>query len=427
MCNDIVKKYMNELKNRFQPRIQKSPFRRGGGILPKWMPSVRGRSSFLILLIIIFISPNQTNAQISDNLRFGGYIQLSPVYLTADIPAPFPDSFWEYRLQNRLQLSWFATDNLTFNAETRLRVFAGDLVKEIPGYASVIDQDDGYMNLSWMMVEDENFLIHLIPDRLFAEWAQNDWNIRIGRQRINWGINMVTNPNDLFNIYSIYDFDYPERPGSDAIRVQRFMGFASKMEVALSPAKDIENMVAAGLYQFNQRGYDIQLISGYYRNRFAIGGGWAGSISETGFKGELMFFRDIEESNSDRNSNFIAAISADHMFDNSLFLITEILYNQQGGLDTFDIFGASLSVDNPSISGYQLTTQLAYPVNPLLDVSLAGIWYPDEQAIFLSPSFTYSVLPDLDFRALTQQFFGADDSIFANAGSIYSFSLTWNF
>lgn len=410
---------MNQLQTRLQPKIQKSPFRRGGGF--------RGRSFFLILLVIIFFSPNPTKAQFTDNLRFGGYIQLSSVYLTADLPAPFPDSFWEYRIQNRLQLSWFATENLTINAEIRLRVFAGDLVKEIPGYASVIDQDDGYMNLSWMMVEDENVLIHLIPDRLFAEWAQNDWNIRIGRQRINWGINMVTNPNDLFNIYSIYDFDYPERPGSDALRIQKFLGFASKVEFAVSPAKQIENMVAAGLYQFNRSGYDVQLISGYYRNRWALGGGWAGSISDTGFKGELMFFQDREEVSGNKNRNVIVAVSVDHMFANSLFMITELLYNQKGGLDSFDMFGSSLSVDNPSISGYQLTTQLAYPVNPLLDVSLAGIWYPDERAVFISPAITYSILPDLDMRALAQLFRGEDDSVFANAGSIYSFSLTWNF
>ena len=95
---------------------------------------------------------------------------------------------------------------------------------------------------------------------------------------MNWGVNLISNPNDLFNQYSFYDFDYPERPGSDAVRVQRFLGFNSRMEVAVRPASDLEQSVAAFLYAFGARGYDIQLMGGYYRERFVAGAGFAGDF-----------------------------------------------------------------------------------------------------------------------------------------------------
>lgn len=376
--------------------------------------------------ILLFAFPINPQAQ---DVRFGGYLQGLPLWITTEAPAPFPNQdYWEYRIQNRLNLSWYTTDALSFTAQARVRLFAGDLVSDIPGYASTIAHDDGMANLSWMIMENENALLHFMPDRLYAEWSTAEWNIRLGRQRVNWGINMMTNPNDLFNIYSFYEFDYPERPGADAIRLQHFVDWASRFEIAVAPARDIRESVAAALYAFNHNGYDIQFLAGYYQNRAAVGGGWAGSIHETGFKGELMFFQDIDKNSAGkRGNNIVTAVSVDHMFENSLFLIIEGLYNSTGGQSSIDIQGASLSADNPSLSRYQLSTQLSYPFNPLLDGALAVIWYPDEKGYFISPSLSYNVTQNTDIRLLAQHFTGAEDSIFSNRITLAAFSVRWNF
>lgn len=44
----------------------------------------------------------------------------------------------------------FLARDLTLHGEMRTRVFAGDTVRAIPGYAAGIDRDDGWVNLSWM-------------------------------------------------------------------------------------------------------------------------------------------------------------------------------------------------------------------------------------------------------------------------------------
>jgi hypothetical protein len=174
-----------------------------------------------------------------DELRISGYLQGMPLWITADLPEPVSDdSFCEYRLQNRINLQWYITSDWTFNWEMRTRFFAGDLVRQIPFYADGIDMDDGFFNMSWMIINRDDWLLHYIPDRLYLDWSTSDWSVRLGRQRINWGINTITNPNDLFNIYSFYDFDYPERPGTDAIRVQRYTGAFSRWELAIRPGRN---------------------------------------------------------------------------------------------------------------------------------------------------------------------------------------------
>ena len=378
--------------------------------------------SLMAILLATAGLPSLSIAQNWDDWRVSGYVQGNPVRISAELPEPIGEETWmEYRLQNRLNVRWDATSDLTFHWQMRTRMFAGDLVRDIPGYAAAIDQDDGLVDLSWLIIDQDDWFLHYIPDRLYTEWDTADWNIRLGRQRVNWGVNMITNPNDIFNIYSFYDFDYPERPGSDAVRLQRHLGFGSRLELAVSPARDLERSVAAALYSFNTRGYDIQLISGYYRERFTAGAGWAGDFRGAGIKGETMFYADQDE------TNFIASASVDYMFENRLFLVTELLYNAEGGREDFQLMAEELTPDNPSFSNYQFTAQATYPIHPLVDGTLATIYYPDEEAVFASPSVNWSVITDLDFQVLGQFFTGSDDSAFANAGNLITAQLKYSF
>lgn len=369
-------------------------------------------------------------AQTPESLQLSGNVQVLPIWIHTDVPPPVNrDSFLEYRLQNRLNLQWDPTPDLTFHWQMRTRMFAGDLVEHIPQYAELIDQDNGLVNLSWMPVRTNHVLLHYLPDRLYTEWRNSDWTVRLGRQRINWGINTVTNPNDLFNIYSFYDFDYPERPGSDAIRIQRYVGVDSRWELAASPARSFEQSTIALLYGFNRSGYDIQLISGYYRERIVFGGGWAGYIGQSGFKGEVMLFtpQTGDRPEARNTTDLVFGLSIDHMFPSSLYLIVEGLYNRAGGQESFILQSAAFTANNPSLSRFQITTQASYTFSPIFNGSLAVIWYPDEKGFFLSPSITQSLHQDIDLTILAQIFTGDSNSPLSGAGQVLAGSLTWNF
>jgi len=125
-------------------------------------------------------------------------------------------------VHNRLNFRWYISDQFTFRAELRTRIFYGDLVKASPDFAGLVDNvNNDYFDLSLVLLDENAAVIHSMLDRLSLQWVKGDWEVTAGRQRINWGISSVWNPNDIFNAFSFTDFDYEERPGSDAVRTGR--------------------------------------------------------------------------------------------------------------------------------------------------------------------------------------------------------------
>jgi len=393
---------------------------------------MRGNLRFFLLLLLLLWGGS--SAQAGQDIDLSGYLQGSLLqYRTPASSASSRNEQYEYRLQNRLNLRWDVAAGFSLHGGLRTRLFAGDLVRTAPQYVKELRRDSGLFNLSATLVDQDNLLLVTSADRLFAEWDRNDWLIRAGRQRVNWGINMITNPNDIFNIYSIYAIDYPERPGSDALRIQRFTGFGSRVELAISPGRQRRETVAAALYGFNFKGYDVQIISGYYRDRLAVGGGWAGNLNGAGFKGEAMLFHDLtkQKDNFRHNINTIIAVSLDYMFENGLFVVTELLYNKDGGNRDNELprqpFPSGLAADNPSLTRYQGALQLSVLIHPLVNSSLTSVYFFQEKALFVSPALIWSVRQNLDLTVSAQLFNGGSNTLLEQAADLYMASLKYNF
>jgi hypothetical protein len=383
-----------------------------------------------LLMSLSLLLPGASFVQAAQGIDLGGYLQGSLLQFRAtDTSVDNRKEQHEYRLHNRLNLRWDISGGFSLHGGLRTRLFSGDLLRSSPEYANGLRRDPGLVDLSATLVNQDNLLIHTSVDRLFLEWDRNDWLIRAGRQRVNWGINMITNPNDIFNIYSIYAIDYPERPGSDAIRIQRFTGVGSRVELAVSPGQQRRQTVAAVLYGFNFNGYDIQYMGGYYRDKLAVGGGWAGNLLSAGLKGETMLFHDLnrKEADGQPNTNVIVAVSLDYMFENGLLVITELLYNKNGGKRNYQLFGTGISADNPSFTRYQAATQISYLLHPLVNSSLTGIYFLREEALFLSPSISWSVSNNLDLSFLGQFFYGGSNTPLEYATDLYMVTLKYNF
>ena len=95
----------------------------------------------------------------------------------------------------------------------------------------MIGSDQGFVDLSWNILNEQSFFLNTTIDRLWVDLNYGKFQARIGRQRINWGQTLVWNPNDIFNAYSFFDFDYIERPGSDAVRLQYYPGSSSALKL----------------------------------------------------------------------------------------------------------------------------------------------------------------------------------------------------
>ncbi len=382
----------------------------------------------IILLLFLWLAGQSVRAgdPLTDNLSLRGYIKAMP---GLNLDKDFSDPGFHNVLHNRLNFRWDISENVDLRIEGRNRLMYSKMFAEIPDVEDILGQDDGLADMSWVWFSDDRLIGLSEIDRLYLSWRADNWRIRIGRQRINWGINLVSNPNDLFNTYSFFDFDYVERPGSDALRIQHYLGGLSSIELAVNPARNTRDMVAAAKFAHNLHGYDIQVITGYFRDRFAAGGGWAGHIGAAGFKGEATWFYDLEERAVSKRSNLVAATGIDYMFVNGTFVVAEFLYNGGYGRQEEGIFMITqpLQPDNIMFSEFAVTLSADREFSPIFSSGLALMALPDIDAAFVMPRFNYSVMTNVDFQFIAQIFLGGENTLFEQAGSSWFVSLQYSF
>ena len=315
-------------------------------------------------------------------------------------------------IHNRVNTAWYPSDHWSVFVEVRTRLISGGFVKSFPNYDKLIDTNNDYLDLSGSWMLGNSSVLNVMADRAYVQWAKDTWEVKLGRQRINWGINLVWNPNDWFNAYSYFDFDYEERPGSDAIRISRYTGVASSVEVAAKMADEVDNFVGAGLWKINKSGYDVQFLAGLAQGDLALGTGWAGNLGLAGFKGEFTYFHKAVETvyNLGYDDMVLWSISVDYSFPSSLYLNGSVLFNSGGSYDPASFF--FLQSLRPgtvrTLSPYKWSSfvQTSYQFSPLLFGGLAFIGYPGGDAFFVNPSLTVSVRENLDLDLIGQLFYG---------------------
>ena len=314
---------------------------------------------------------------------------------------------WTTLLHNRLNFKYIPTEKLTVRLEFRNRLFYGDNVKNIFGFSKFISQDHGITDLSWNIIDNKDILFNTTIDRALINYAKGDWDITLGRQRVNWGMNLIWNPNDIFNTYNFLDFDYEERPGSDALRVQYYIGDFSKIEVAAKKGKSLDDKIVAAMYKFNKESYDIQLITGVYLNDWVIGAGWAGNLKNAGFKGEVSYFIPYETYFNSENV-LSAAISVDYGFKKGLYINSSVLYNSSADEASGNIgylIYTDLNPKNLMPYKYSGFLQLAKEFTPIFRGAVSTIYSPTNHSVIIMPTFDYSLANNWELNFTGQSFF----------------------
>ncbi len=331
---------------------------------------------------------------------------------------------------NRLDVKWYPASSLRFRAGIRTNFNFGPMMAEYyPDYANLLLKDYGYMDMTFKIAQDSSYLFYTTLDRLNIKWTQGKFELTAGRQRINWGINMVWNPNDIFNTYNYFDFDYVERPGSDAVLIQYFTGDFSSLQLA-AKLDNNKKLTMAAMYKFNVLNYDFQLLGGIMDDDVVAGAGWAGQIGGAGFTGEASYFRD-RKNFSDTTGQFIASASVNYTFANSLFVNTSFLYNSTGttgpaGMGAFLLLG-NMSPKTLTLAKFDIFAQISYPVTPLIKADLSGIANPNDGSLFAGPSVDFNLTDNLELLLMGQLFFGKKNTEFGHYGQMYYLRLKWSF
>ena len=373
-----------------------------------------------ILSFLFFLATVQLHAQI----KADGYVSLMPSWYYVD---QMDQGMWDNVLHNRINMSYDFSNSLIGVLQVRNRIISGQTLKEIPGYQALIERDKGFFDMSFNPLSGDNYVFNTTIDRLWLDWYAGDFQVRAGRQRINWGQAMVWNPNDLFNAYSFFDFDYPERPGIDGIRLQLYTGMASRAEAVIKMDRSNRKTMAM-MYRFNAGRYDWQLLGGRLNDEdWTAGLGWTGHIGDAGFYGEGTFLiPDARE----KNEALIASVGGNYTFKNALQIRGEALYssNLPKNLNTFTTFlTGEASVRNLSVARYSCFASVQYPFTPLFSGTLSAMVFPGNRAWYLGPSWEYSLDSNL-YLSMFLDFFRNNPSD-ANATTDFqgALRLKWHF
>jgi hypothetical protein len=313
----------------------------------------------------------------------------------------FGNAYATNLLHNRVNLKWLPSEKINGRLEIRNRFYFGDAVRMDTSFIKNLRSPDEAVDLSATWLHSNSTVFHSNIDRLWLEYRALKWNLRAGRQRINWGMANTWNPNDIFNVHNFLDFDYEERPGSDAVKLQYLLSDFSHLELAFAGTD--RHSISAIKYATNFNGYDMQMLAGIYKNRFTAGLGWAGSIKEVGFKGELQFY-----SGRDSLPHLNVSAEADYVFENGWYLATGILYSQKG-LDDPLKNGNQLYF-NPTPRAlmpgkWNILTSTAKEFTPIFTGSLNLVYSPGINMIIFFPSLNYNIRTNFDLGFTWQSFF----------------------
>ena len=358
----------------------------------------------LEIYFILFLVINVEAFSQEEDKRFSlnGYVSTMESVIFDSLSGPF---IVDNLLHNRLNFKGYINNNITFAAELRNRLFVGDMVRINPSYAEMTGSDQGWVDMSWNILNEQSFFLNTSVDRLWVDFNYDKFQARVGRQRINWGQTLIWNPNDIFNVYSFFEFDYVERPGSDAVRLQYYPDYSSAVELAVKA--DFDNRItAAALYRFNKWGYDFQVLSGYFNSEdFIAGAGWSGAFGSISFRGEMSWFQPAENF-SDTSGTGIFTVGIDKAFrNNSMFQFQIMFCNDPADYNSFlSFYSGSLSTKELAFSKFTPFALYSYPVTPLLNLSISGMLFPDLDGYFAGSSLDFSMAENVDFSLYWQHF-----------------------
>ncbi len=337
------------------------------------------------------------------------------------------DHFGLYIIHNRMNQALDMGERSSIRLEMRNRIFTGNYIQLLPGYADLLERDNGLLDMTFNWIESSDLIANTTFDRLQFNWYRGPVEITVGRQRINWGIHTVWNPNDWFNSYNFLDFDYVERPGSDAARLEYALSNGSKWELAYSPGRFRYDDVGAVKYSFNTHTYDVQLISGMYRDNVAAGLGFAGNVWRAGWKGEVSWFHPYNGF-SDTVGRWSATTGIDYVFSNGLYSQLAWLYNE---VTASNAGGAAFvyTSDARQLMPFEhsILLQAGYPVNPLLQLNAAIIYAPENKSTIFFPTLSYSLGDNLVAALVLQVYAGTIADAYQLQSSAAFFDLKWNF
>ena len=382
------------------------------------------KNYLLLLFSIIFFWSSPFYAQ--SVFEYKGYLtNMESVWMQKDSDVMLISG----TAQNRLDFFIYPIERMSINIGLRNNVDYGNTVLLTPGYSDFITQDDGYFNLTKSWKEKSSYVFYSTIDRINVFYSNNDFEFQLGRQRINWGVNLAWTPNDIFNSSSYLNFDYEEKQGSDAVRGQYYFDYSSSIEFVYKLDRE-KRITSALMYRFNFWNYDFQTFVGMMHDDYVYGLGWSGNILSANISGELTSFRDKDHF-ADTTGQLVASLGWTYTFASDFYVHAEFLFNSAGTTDkaggVYNFISNGYSAKYLSLAKYSLFGDIAYQISPLIRIDLSSIINPNDKSFYIGPFASFSVSQSVDMLLGGQFFYGDSQTEWGDYGQYFFLRLKWSF
>ncbi len=379
----------------------------------------------LLLSFLLFLScPTmaQDSTKVSP-IKWSGYLKFLETQNVDNLNHSLKST---HLIHHRMRMKWNIVPKIQIQAELRNRIFWGSAVRNNQLFVEFLKNSNDWLPLNITWTGQSDLVIHSTFDRLYLDYKWNKLSFRIGRQRINWGISTIWNPNDIFNAYNFLDVDYEERPGSDAIKLQYHFENLSSLEAVYAQTNN-NTSISALKYFFNKSNIDFQLIAGNYHGGATFGFGLASNVGDAGLKAELQHYLE-QPSQSLSQTNLTLCL--DYLFTKGWFLSGGYLFNSLG--ITSPILGLSavdfrLSSKNLMPTKHNYLLMFNKQISPLSSISLTSIFAPQTNLLISIPTFSYSFSNNVEMNIFWQSFYAEVSNSFRPVNNVWMARLRWSF
>ncbi len=352
----------------------------------------------ILFITFLFVTLNLSAfAQKSWRLNLGGYIHYNQLVLFDSLKSPKADliNFAHFRLNADLYFkNWFR-----FHISQRTRLFYGNFVSQNNLAAQLTSYNlDGFGTLSTNFWDKGFSVLNSQIDRLFLNINLGNFDLTVGRQKIDWGKTLFWHPNNIFNTASFFQIDYPEQSGCDAIDLNYSWGLSSSIEAAVSLVDTVgKNKYTAALKYATTIGtYDIQAFVGLYQSNFyTLGLGWSGYIKNLTFRGEFTY---LTAKDSVFKTNLALLATGLDYNVGKLIVSTEFLMKAgdkqffQNNYMLYDrFFNNKMGIQALGLGKYNFLVQSSYQLTPLITISLAMMKSLKQQSLLFMPNISFSL------------------------------------
>jgi len=141
-----------------------------------------------------------------------------------------------------------------------------------------------------------------------------------------------------------------------------------------------------------------------------FGLGWSGFIGSLGVKGENSIFIPYKNKN-ERETIYVGSFGLDYSFTNSLYIMIEGMYNSSlEDVNTSNLLeffqSSSLDARRLSFSPISWFASASYPISPIINTSLAGMYFPNINGFYIIPSIEISLTNSTYLSFIAQTFNG---------------------